>query len=192
MKKKRTPLRPPPTVELQAIFNPEDDPGPHQFFFIPIYYRLKSHYKHDALKAAWERVAGLYPSFTFKYESLEAFAASPDAAYWWRTPYLPWWGVGDIVGFLDARHHVEMGCVRLSCFKTIKRPSSGMRDRSMTFAFSLDEPLRKGASSKEVGDVLLALLERAKAEPSLKQRHIEDYYLRRLIGCTDWARYLST
>ena len=165
-----------------------DDYEALQLWLIPILLRSRETYYADAVQAveheieeAWTRYQHLYPSRT-DFDNSDFINS-----FWQRaSPY--WWGLNDVVGFIDIRANVRTLAIDATLFLTAKRPSRKLVDKTFVARGQRSLPLGPGQSNadlvKELDDIVTDL----RSDPRLRKRYVDLDSWRRVVANTNLLR----
>ena len=130
------------------------------------------------IEAAWEAYGHLY-------ESRDGFERFPYVEQSWRLASPSWWGLNDIVGFIDIRANLLEQALQATLFLTTKRVSRTLVDK--TYVAGGQEVVRFGevASNDELRRDLIQAVERLATDTRLRRRQLDLQAWRQVVNHTD-------
>lgn len=169
----------------EAIESDVEDDGyePQPLWMIPVYLRSRLEYYDDALARIRNHTEGLMRDYGHLYSTPEGFKRLEDIAWNRHSPY--WWGLADIVAWMDVRACTRSAEIQVSLFRTTKKPSRRLRDKRYVFDGRTSVPIVVGATNEFLRERTIQAVERLAASAKLRKRYIDLERWRRLVRHTD-------
>jgi hypothetical protein len=99
---------------------------PLQLALIPILLRTRHQYYEEAAKRIDRQIEETWRQTSKQHETLEQFRNSDFAKGIWRHDSPSWWGLNDIIGYIDIRINLMERAIELNLFLTSKRVSRSL------------------------------------------------------------------
>lgn len=187
--KKRVQPEPCPFDDLAPRFYWGPLDLPKVIFLAPIQLRSRKQYYKDIcedvareLDYAWE--SGHNRLFAPEQEH----RTSSYARSVWQAHSPFWWGLNDIVGYIECRYDQDKQEIRATLFLTAKRRSCILRDKRVVAKFHDVVSVSPAATNTTIRQVLLSMLEKIRRRPELKKLHVQTRDYENLIRCIDFPR----
>ncbi len=171
--------------ELVESKTPNDDYEPLSLWLIPLYLRSRKQYYDEAadsikkhIDELWEKVRDIFPSRD-EFEKTD----SVDSIWARYTPY--WWGLNDVVGWIDIRLCVRKRQIQLSSFLSAKRVSRKLKDKKYGFQSIEVIDLSEIATNEELQNIVLDKLNSMSHDKSIRKLFVDLKPLYRVICHTD-------
>ena len=167
-------MRSPPTFrELAESGEGPGDYDPHQLWLIPIHLRSRQEYYREVEASITADVDAHWRDTGHLHGSREDFDASHFVEYLWssRSPF--WWGLHDIVGYIDVRMDVLEWEFQVSLFLPTKRVSRTLKDKTYVNECTERVSLPTGQPNSVAQQALVEALGRVAAHKSLSKRSLD-------------------
>ena len=161
-----------------------DGSEPTQLWLIPILLRSRARYYNDAVDRCQRRLALLRQTYAELSVSADEFERSAYVQEIWRRAS-SWWGLNDIIGYIDIRAHPVERVVQASLFLTTKRATRNLADK--VFALVRDEsvPIHAGDSNETLRRRLLVAVDGLVDHHRVKRRWVDVAGWQRSLEHTD-------
>jgi hypothetical protein len=161
------------------------DLEPLQLWLLPIHLRSRRQFYEDAVAQAQRRIEGLWATQGFLFASRDEFDGSASVENVWRSLSPPWWGLNDIVGFIDVRMHATE--IATSLFTTTKRATRVLKHRTYVFRRSETVPVAFKDSNRTLRPAVVAAVQTLAQDPSVAGRYLDLSRWRPLVEHMDLA-----
>ena len=161
---------------------PADGYEPTQLWLIPILLRSRKRYYMDAVHAVERQLSNARGLYSRLYDSDDAFEQSSFVQGTWARASPLWWGLNDIIGFIDIRVDALERELQASLFLTTKRPSRALVDK--TYAPTRRETVQ--IEQREVNENL-----RGRLSEIVHSLARDNAIKRRYINLEGWSRALD-
>lgn len=151
----------------------DDGYEPQPLWLIPIQLRSRIQYYQEVADRALADIERSWDASGRYYRSREEFDASDFVRHIWQRSSPFWWGLNDIIGFVDVRLYTRSVQIQAALFLTTKRPSRTLRDRVFVHKRHSAYDLVGGETNHELQDRTIALVRELAADPRLKRRHLD-------------------
>ena len=154
--------------DLQAVGR-----HPLQLWLLPIHFRSHDKYYRDLIEAVKKRLEEAWELHGHLYASRQEFEESDFVRNTWRfhSPY--WWGLADIIGFVDIRASVAEKSVNATLFLTTKRASSRLVDKTYVAKRQESVHFDNASTNESLRSDLSDAVGRIAADPLLRRRHLD-------------------
>jgi hypothetical protein len=126
----------------------------------------------DAASSAQAKVERLWKSSREGFQSRKAFESSHVVDHIWAMAAPLWWGLNDVIGFVDIRLMLDVPCLDAALFLTAQRPSRRLTAKQYVCRRHEEFRLEGGQGNHELQAGVLAAVERLAADPALSERHL--------------------
>ena len=160
-----------------------DNYEPLQLWLLPVFLRSRERYYSDAIAGVQHDVEDAWRRNSSFYSSRGDFDKSQFVTGIWNRASPYWWGLNDIVGFIDIRANVAESTLESSLFLTTKRASRRLTNKIYLFKAKESVTCFPGQNNTELLRLLDDAVTRLTKDSRLRQRHVNlDSWRRVLIG----------
>lgn len=162
-----------------------DEYEPLCLWLIPIFLRPRRKYYSDAIKDTRKLIEWYWENSKSIYGSRAAFESSDLIRQVWERGAPAWWGLNDVIGWIDVRLCVRRREFHLSLFLPTKQISRRLKNKiykGESFeVISIPDP----STNKKLRSTLIHSVERLASDARLKRRYIDLVSWRRLVRSMD-------
>jgi len=165
----------------------DDSYEPLLLWMIPVYLRTRQEYYLDAVKNARRRIDALWEQTKNSYESRDEFERTRIVEYIWNRSGPPWWGLNDIVGWIDVRlfSKIEDTRIELSLFLPTKRISRRLVDKRFVFRRREVVPVTPNMTNQSIHEEVIVALNTITSDKRIRKYFVEIENWRLKIYHTD-------
>lgn len=156
-----------------------------QLWLLPVLLRSRQRYYADAVQAVHSQVEDAWHAHGTFYPSREAFDESQFIQDAWRRASPYWWGLNDIVGFIDIRADVVSLSLDATLFLTTKRASRSLVDKVFAQRAQQRVAIVSGQSNHHLRAELNAAVTRLAEDERLRRRYLDLVGWRSVLNRTD-------
>ena len=158
---------------------------PQQLWLIPIHLRSREQYYDEAEGRIRARIEEVWELSGGAWESREAFEGSETVAnrWGWRTPV--WWGLNDVIGWIDIQLNPLEWEFQASLFLPLKRISRALKDKQFVCEASERVPLPSGQSNERAQELLIEAVQRVAATKKVARYQVALEQWKRVVRNTD-------
>ena len=150
-----------------------DDYEPQQVCLIPIYLRPRYQFYREAEKRIRDRIEEVWQISGRAWESRQAFEASESTNNIWLRESPPWWGVNDIIGYMDLRMSLPDQEFQVGLFLPIKRISRRLKDKTFVFKHMERRPFPSGKPNHVAQDLFIEMISTICERSEVKSRYVQ-------------------
>jgi hypothetical protein len=171
--------------EIIELSKNNDEYEPLTLWLIPIYLRCIKKYYEDAVDLIRKKILNLWTKVNDIYPSFDEFEKTDSAnSIWeWDTPY--WWGLNDVVGWIDVRLCVRKRQIQFSLFLPTKRISRKLQDKKYGFCCMDIIDLPEKATNEELRIWVIRKLNLLMQNEKIQKLFIDLKPIKRIIYHTD-------
>ena len=163
----------------------DDDYEPQILWLIPIYLRSRIQYYDEVISRIHREIDNLRRRYVSAYPSPEAFEKSSIVnVVWYRNSPL-WWGLDNVVGWIDLRACVRNREIQAALFLTTKRASRNMEDKRFVFRRRETVAISAPVSNYDLQHATIQALRTLASDTRLRDRYIDLDQWERLVTHTD-------
>ena len=142
----------------ELVENNYDDYEPLALWLIPLYLRSREQYYEEAANSIRKHIEDLWVKLKVVFPNRDDFdKLNVIDSIWQRyTPY--WWGLNDVIGWIDIRLCVRSRQIQISVFLPAKRISRRLKDKKFGFQYLETIDLPDIATNEELQNSVLAKL----------------------------------
>ena len=173
---------------LKKLANGEDSfagPEPLQLWLLPIHLRSRRRFYEDVVKQARRQIDDMWKFQAPMFSSREEFERSSGVDRVWSLFSPLWWGLNDIVGFIDIRMHAED--LAASLFTTSQRPSRTLNRKRYVFRRAEAVPISITSTNDVLRPATIAAVELLASDALPLRRQLDVARWRPLVYSTDLA-----
>jgi len=173
---------------FQKIARGEIEPDGYEplcLWLIPILLRTRRQYYNDAVERTKKLIAYYWKSSKHIYHSFEEFEQSDFVQQTWERKSPLWWGLNDIIGWIDVRVCVREGEFQISLFLPTKRISKILKDKQYYCYQRKTIALPDKATNRKLRTLLINGIEDISTLNKLNKMHIDLERCRRLANNLD-------
>jgi hypothetical protein len=171
--------------EIVESKKPGDDYEPLMLWLIPFYLRTRQQYYDEAASKIKKYIDDLWNKVSDTFYTRDEFEKSTVLESIWDsyTPY--WWGLNDVIGWIDVRLCVRHRQIQLSLFLPSKRVSRKLKDKMFAFQDSEIIDLPDIATNNDLQNKVIEALHIIIQDPRIKRFFIDLEPWYRIIRHTD-------
>ena len=165
----------------------DDSYEPPLLWLIPIYLRNRRQYYLEAVKRTRQQLDALWEQVRDVYNSREEFERSHTVEFIWNRSGPPWWGLNDIIGWIDVRLYIadDNTRIELALFLPTKRISRRLVNKIFVFRQREVVPLKPSIPNRHIHDRIIAALKRLARDKRVGKYFVNLEYWERVIRHTD-------
>ncbi len=142
------------------------------------YYREAADRTRSDIEDLWSRVSDLY-------DGVEPFMKSHVVDHIWGRNSPMWWGLNDIIGYIDIRLSVRSLQFQASLFLTRKRASRQLADKRFVHRRQETVRIERGDTNQSLRERLIVAVDDISQDPRLKGRYLDLGPWEQLVANTD-------
>ena len=169
---------------FQNIARGEIEPDGYEplcLWLIPILLRSRKQYYNNAVADTKKLIEWYWKSSKHIYHSFGEFEQSDFVGQTWERKCPLWWGLNDIIGWIDVRVCAREREFQVSLFLPTKRISKRLKDKQYFCHSRQTIALGERATNRELRTTLINCVEEISADKKLTKRHIDLARWRRLV-----------
>lgn len=158
---------------------------PQQLWLIPIHLRSREQYYKEAEERIRAQIEEVWELSGRGYPSREAFERSETVAniWGWRAPV--WWGLNDVIGWIDVQLDPLEWEFQVSLFLPLKRISRVLKDKQFAFEVMERVPLPSGQTNKRAQELLIDAVERVAGHEKAARYQVDLEQWKRVVRNTN-------
>lgn len=146
---------------------------PLALWLLPVLLRTRDRYYGDAMRAIRSQLDSTWELQRSNFGSREEFEQSLSAQRLWRAAQPPWWGLNDIVGYIDIALDLSESAIRCALFATKQRPSRTLVYKMFVPVATELVSLRQHSTNEPLRTAVLASAANLARNPRVKGRCID-------------------
>ncbi len=162
-----------------------DEDEPLQLWLLPILLRSRQRYYAEAIAAVEQQIAEAWTAHGHMYPSREKFDNSPFVEGAWRHAQPAWWGLNDIVGFIDVRLSATSASVDSALFLTGERASRSLVRKTFVLRGQERVFVVGGDTNADIQSRIDTAVTKLAASNSVNRRFVDLRNWRSVLYCTD-------
>jgi hypothetical protein len=164
----------------------DDGYEPQSLWLIPIFLRSRIQYYNEAAASIQTRIEEYWERFgQSTYNSREEFKQTSLVEWIWSNGHPYWWGLNDIVGWIDIRACVRSREIQVALFLPTKRVSRQLKDKRYVFCRRETISLPERATNEQLQERVIEAVETIRNDEHIKTRYVELNQWCRLVRHTD-------
>lgn len=173
--------------EPLALFNRYEPP---LLWLLPIFLRPRNQYYADAATAVRKRIEEQWRDYGNIYRDRDEFGKSSFVKRAWESGSPPWWGLHDIVGWIDIRLYVQTRDIRISLFLPTKKISRQLKEK--TFVCRLQEriALPDHTPNPDIRKLVVAGVDKVASDRMIARFYVDLRTWRRMIEHLDMRKLI--
>ena len=176
----------PPFREVVERGLEDDGYEPQSLWLIPVFLRSRVQYYDEAAASIRKRIEEHWEQFGQNtYNSREEFEQSSFVEWIWSDSHPYWWGLNDIVGWIDIRVCVRSRGIQVALFLPTKRVSRRLKDKRYVFRRRETISLSQHATNEQLRESLIEAVETIRNDERIKTRYVDLHQWCRLVRHTD-------
>lgn len=156
-----------------------------QLWLLPVLLRSRQRYYSDAIQAVQSQVENAWRGQGAFYPSREAFDESQFIQDAWRRASPYWWGLNDIVGFIDIRANVVSLSLDATLFLTTKRATRSLVDKVFVQRAQQSVAIVPAQSDHDLRAALNTAVTHLAEDERLRRRYLDLDSWRRVLNRTN-------
>jgi hypothetical protein len=172
----------------EAVESSIEDDGyePQLLWLIPIFLRSRIQYYDETVARVRRRIEEHWKqSGQESYETREEFEQSKFVQWIWYSEHPYWWGLTDIVGWIDVRACVRSREIQASLFLPTKRISRQLKDKRYVLRRKETVSLSEDVTNEQLQESLIQAVETICEDDRTKRLYVDLDQWRRLVRHTD-------
>ena len=169
-------------VEAGIEFDPYE---PQILLLIPVYLRSRRQYYEEAAQRIHRKIEDFWQSQSHWYEFRDEFEKSSLVTWIWDSGSPPWWGLNDVVGYIDVRVCVRKREIQAALFLPKKRISRQLKEKIFWFQRREAISLGERATNERLRSQVMELVHRLRADDRLKNRYVDLEQWQRILNHVD-------
>ena len=171
--------------EIAENKKPDYSYEPLCLWLIPLYLRTRQRYYDEAASKIKKYIDNLWDKVSGGFTTRDEFEKSTIVeSIWGRyAPY--WWGLNDIVGWIDVRLSVPHRQIQLALFLPSKRVSRNLKEKMFVFQYMEVIDVPNFATNDELQSKVMGTLHIMIQDPRIKRFFIDLEPWHRIICHTD-------
>lgn len=162
-----------------------DDYEPLCLWLIPVLLRSRKQYYADAVAKTKQLVEWYWKTRGPAFASRADFEKSTFLQQTWEREAPPWWGLNDIIGWIDVRLSVREREIWVSLFVPDKRISRNLKEKVYSCRLQERVTLPNRSTNEKLSSDLIGAVERVAAAPVIRGRCADLASWRRCVRHTD-------
>jgi hypothetical protein len=158
---------------------------PQQLWLIPILLRSREQYYREAEEAIRNRIDEVWELSGRAYGSRAAFEQSATVANIWAWNAPIWWGLNDVIGWIDVQLDILEWEFQVALFLPLKRISRRLKDKSFAFEIMERVPLPSGQTNERAQESLIAAVERLATHDKVARYEVDLERWKRVVRNTN-------
>ncbi len=154
---------------------------PVSLWLIPILLRSRKQYYDDAVAATRKHIEYCWQTCKSIYPSIVDFEQSDSGQHIWERESPLWWGLNDIIGWIDVRVCVRNREFQISLFLPTKRISKKLRTKVYFCHLRQIIAIPDRSTNEELRTALIQCVEKVAADKRLRGRYIDLACWRRIV-----------
>lgn len=154
-------------------------------WLIPVLLRSRKCYYADAVARTKKLIEWIWDRNKLAFASRAAFEKSDFFQQTWEREAPSWWGLNDIIGWIDVRVCVRKREIQVSLFVPTKRISRQLRDKVYFCRRQECISLPERSTNEELRNSLMSVVETMAADPTIRRRYVDLVNWRRRLRHTD-------
>jgi hypothetical protein len=158
---------------------------PLQLWLLPVHLRSHDKYYQDAIDSTRHEIEESWTQHGRLYASREEFDASDFVRNTWARASPYWWGIDDIVGYIDVRASLAERQLQATLFLTTKRPSRTLVNKKYVAKQKEVVAFGTHAANNELRAQLASAVRRIAENSALANREFDYLSWARVLDHTD-------
>jgi hypothetical protein len=163
----------------------DDGYEPQSLWLIPVFRKSRIQYYEEAATSIRRRIEEHWERLREVYDSRADFENSSLFQWLWDSGHPYWWGLNDVVGWIDIRACVRSKELQVSLFLPTKRISRNLKNKTYVFRRKETVPLSPQATNESLQKSVIQAVEAIVGDNRLKGRYVDLHQWYRLVRHTD-------
>ena len=144
---------------------------PPLLWLIPILLRSRSKYYDDLVADTRRRIDSLWVAVGFMSKSREEFENSSEVDDAWKSAPALWWGVNDIIGFIEI--HLLAESIDVSLFFVKERPTRMLTRKNFEHRDAVSVPTADGPTNETPRSRVIEAVRCLAGNDTIRRHHID-------------------